>query len=51
MLRGFARSSQNTSFSKAAINEASEDGTNPITLVDGYRLSTVILDERFHLSV
>jgi integrase/recombinase XerD len=26
-------------FSKAAINEASEEGKNPITVVDGFRLS------------
>jgi len=35
-------------FSKAAINEASEAGKNPITLVDGFRLSKVVLDEDFH---
>jgi HJR/Mrr/RecB family endonuclease len=38
-------------FSKAAINEASEEGKNPITLVDGFRLSSVILDEHFRLAV
>ena len=36
-------------FSKAAINEASEEGKNPIALVDGFRLSKVVLDEQFHL--
>jgi HJR/Mrr/RecB family endonuclease len=36
-------------FSKAAINEASEEGKNPIALVDGFRLSKVVLDEKFHL--
>ncbi len=36
-------------FSKAAINEASEVGKNPITLVDGFRLSKVVLDERLPL--
>ena len=36
-------------FSKAAINEAGEEGKNPITLVDGFRLSKVILDEQFIL--
>jgi HJR/Mrr/RecB family endonuclease len=38
-------------FSKAAINEASEEGKNPIALVDGFRLSKVVLDEEFHLKV
>jgi HJR/Mrr/RecB family endonuclease len=38
-------------FSKAAINEASEEGKNPIALVDGFRLSKVVLDEKFHLSM
>jgi Restriction endonuclease len=38
-------------FSKAAINEASEQGKNPIALVDGFRLSKVVLDEQFHLAV
>ena len=38
-------------FSKAAINEAGEEGKIPITLIDGYRLSKVILDEQFKLSV
>jgi hypothetical protein len=36
-------------FSKAAINEASEGGKNPITLVDGFKLSKVVLDEKFPL--
>ena len=36
-------------FSKAAINEAGEVGKNPITLIDGFRLSKVVLDEQFHL--
>ena len=34
-------------FSKAAINEAGEEGKNPIALVDGFRLSKVIVDEKF----
>jgi restriction endonuclease Mrr len=38
-------------FSKAAINEAREEGKVPITLIDGYRLSKVILDEQFKLSL
>ena len=37
-------------FSKAAINEANEEGKNPIALVDGFRLSEVVLDEQFHLT-
>jgi hypothetical protein len=36
-------------FSKAAINEAREEGKIPITLVDGYRLSRVVLVEHFEL--
>jgi restriction system protein len=36
-------------FSKAAINEACEEGKNPIALVDGFRLSRVVLDEKFPL--
>ena len=37
-------------FTRAAINEASGEGKNPIVLVDGFRLSKVILDEQFTLS-
>jgi len=50
-LQPFARGAVVTTshFSKAAINEASEKGKNPITLVDGFRLSKVVLDEKFHL--
>ena len=36
-------------FSKAAISEAGENGKNPITLVDGLKLSKVVLDEKFPL--
>ena len=36
-------------FSKAALNEANEEGKNPIALVDGFRLSKVILDEKFSI--
>ena len=36
-------------FSKAAINEASEEGKAPIALVDGYKLSKV-RDEKFALN-
>ena len=34
-------------FSKAALNEANEEGKNPVALVDGFRLSKVIVDENF----
>jgi hypothetical protein len=37
-------------FSKAAINEAGEDGKSPIALVDGFRLSRVVIEENFHLA-
>jgi hypothetical protein len=52
-LQPFARGAVVTTshFSKAAINEASEEGKNPIALVDGYRLSKVVLDENFHLPI
>jgi restriction endonuclease Mrr len=36
-------------FSRAAIKEASELGKNPVTLVDGFRLSQVVLAERFDI--
>jgi YD repeat-containing protein len=51
-LQPFARGAVLTTshFSKAAINEASEEGKNPIALVDGFRLSKIVLDERFSLS-
>lgn len=50
-LRPFARGAVLTTshFSKAAINEASEEGKNPIALVDGFRLSSIVLDEQFGL--
>lgn len=50
-LQPFARGAVLTTshFSKAAINEASEEGKNPIALVDGFRLSKIVLDERFAL--
>jgi HJR/Mrr/RecB family endonuclease len=52
-LQPFARGAVITTshFSKAAINEASEEGKNPIALVDGFRLSKVVLDEQFQLSI
>jgi hypothetical protein len=52
-LQQFARGAVITTghFSKAAINEASEEGKNPICLIDGFRLSNVVLDEQFHLAV
>lgn len=34
-------------FSKAALNEANEEGKNPIALIDGFHLSKVIVDEKF----
>jgi hypothetical protein len=50
-LQPFARGAVVTTshFSKAALNEANEDGKIPIALVDGLRLSKVVLDEQFHL--
>ena len=50
-LQPFARGAVLTTshFSKAAINEASEEGKNPIALVDGFRLSKIVLDEEFTL--
>jgi Restriction endonuclease len=52
-LQPFARGAVVTTghFSKAAINEASEGGKNPIALVDGFRLSKVVLDEHFQLAI
>jgi hypothetical protein len=52
-LQPFARGAVVTTghFSKAAINEAGEKGKNPITLIDGFRLSKVVLDENFHVAV
>jgi len=51
-LQSFAKGAVVTTshFSKAAINEAGEPGKNPITLVDGFRLSMVVLEERFPLA-
>jgi hypothetical protein len=51
-LRPFARGAVVTTshFSKAAINEAGEEGKNPITLVDGFRLSEIVLNEGFPLA-
>jgi hypothetical protein len=51
-LQPFARGAVVTTghFSKAAISEASEAGKNPIALVDGFRLSKVVLDEKFKLA-
>jgi HJR/Mrr/RecB family endonuclease len=52
-LQPFARGAVVTTshFSRAAINEATDEGKSPITLVDGFRLSKVVLDEEFHLAV
>jgi len=50
-LQPFARGAVVTTshFSKAAINEAREEEKNPIVLVDGLKLSQVVLSERFPL--
>lgn len=50
-LKPFAKGAVVTTghFSKAAINEAGESGKNPITLIDGFRLSKAVLDEHFDL--
>jgi restriction system protein len=52
-LKPFAKGAVITTshFSRAAINEASEEGKNPIALIDGFRLSKVVLDEQFHLAL
>lgn len=52
-LQPFARGAVVTTghFSKAAINEAGEEGKNPIALVDGFRLSKTVIDEDFKLSI
>jgi hypothetical protein len=38
-------------FSKAAINEAGEEGKIPIALIDGYRLSKVDFEEKFAINL
>lgn len=50
-LQPFARGAVVTTshFSKAAINEACENGKNPIVLVDGHKLSNVVLNQKFAL--
>lgn len=50
-LQPFARGAVVTTshFSKAAINEAGEGGKNPIALVDGFKLSKVVIQVRFPL--
>ncbi|MGH9718080.1 MAG: restriction endonuclease [Candidatus Acidiferrales bacterium] len=50
-LQPFARGAVITTshFSKAAINEATENGKLPIGLIDGFRLSEVVLGEKFQL--
>lgn len=52
-LRPFARGAVITTshFSRAAINEATEEGKNPISLIDGFSLSKVVLEEEFRLTV
>lgn len=51
-LQPFARGAVITTshFSRAAINEASEEGKKPIGLVDGFRLSKIIIEEQFPLN-
>ncbi len=51
-LQPFARGALITTshFSKAAIKEASEGGKSPIALVDGFRLSRVVVEENFRLA-
>ncbi|MFZ0782162.1 MAG: restriction endonuclease [Candidatus Sulfotelmatobacter sp.] len=51
-MQPFARGAVLTTshFSKAAINEANEEGKNPIALVDGFRLSKAVLEENFHIA-
>lgn len=51
-LQPFARGAVVTTshFSKAAINEAAEPGKNPIALIDGLKLSRIVLDEQFPLA-
>ncbi|MCX5699746.1 MAG: restriction endonuclease [Candidatus Omnitrophica bacterium] len=48
-LQPFARGAVVTTshFSKAAIQEATEEGKNPIALIDGFRLSKVIIEKQF----
>jgi hypothetical protein len=48
-LQPFARGAVVTTsrFSRAAINEASEEGKNPIALIDGFALSRMVIDEKF----
>jgi restriction endonuclease Mrr len=52
-LQPFARGAVVTTghFSKAAINEAGEEGKNPIALVDGFKLSKTVIDEDFKLCI
>lgn len=52
-LQPFARGAVVTTshFSRAAIHEASEAGKNPIALIDGFRLSKVVLEEQFQFVV
>src|SRR3989338_821249 len=38
-------------FYKEAINEAIEEGKNPISLIDGFRLSKVVITEKFTLNI
>lgn len=51
-LQPFARGAVLTTshFTRAALYEATEDGKNPIVLIDGFRLSQVVLDEKFQVT-
>ncbi len=51
-LRPFARGAVVTTshFSRAAINEAGEEGKNPIALVDGFKLSIIVIEQRFPIA-
>jgi hypothetical protein len=50
-LQPFARGAVITTshFTRAALYEATESGKNPIALVDGFRLSKIVLDEKFQI--
>jgi restriction endonuclease Mrr len=50
-LQLFARGAVVTTshFSRAAINEAGEEGKNPIALIDGFTLARIVIDEGFVL--
>jgi HJR/Mrr/RecB family endonuclease len=51
-LQPFARGAVVTTshFSRAAINEAGEEGKNPIALIDGFTLSRIVIEEGFSVT-